>query len=73
MPWNPQQRRIVRDSLFAFVVCAGVLGAGYMWLSLKLFGLDAPLGIGDRIAFALKMDIGRRQKASLTACGFTHL
>lgn len=57
MPWSLQQRRIVRDSMLACLVCAVVLGAGYIWLPPALFGLDGQLGIGDRVAFALKADL----------------
>jgi hypothetical protein len=43
--------------MLACLVCAVVLGAGYIWLPPALFGLDGQLGIGDRVAFALKADL----------------
>jgi hypothetical protein len=57
MPWSPDQRSIVRDSLLAIVFCAAVLAAGYAWLPPAWLGLDASLDTASRMAFALQVDL----------------
>lgn len=55
--YSPEQRGVVLASSVALLVCAGVLGAVYAWLPPALFGLKPDMGAGERIAFALKVDI----------------
>ena len=48
---------IIRGSAAALALAAVVLAAGYVWLPLGPLGLNPEIGLGERIAFALKADI----------------
>lgn len=55
--YSPEQRGVVFASAAAIAVCAAVLVLSYLWFTGSLFGLDAGMEAGERIAFALKAEI----------------
>lgn len=56
-PISDDQRGILIASAVAAVFCALVLTAGYFLLPVGLFGLQEAMPAGERIAFALKVDV----------------
>lgn len=57
MPFDAEQRGILRGSAFALTVAIAVISAGYAWLPARWFGLNGEMTMGDQIAFALKADL----------------
>lgn len=57
MAFDKEQRGIVGWSAGAILLTAVVLGAGYLWMPARLFGLSEAMAIADRIAFALKWEL----------------
>lgn len=57
MTFDPEQKSIVRQSALAVLLCAAVLGGGYLWLPPEFVGVTAPMALADRLAFVLKWDL----------------
>ena len=57
MALDPEQKGILSRSGAAILVSAVALGAAYVWIPAGLFGLNDDMNAGDRIAFALKVDL----------------
>ena len=57
MSLDSEQWSILRRSAVAIAVTVAVLVAGYLWLSPGFFGLSNSMGVGERLAFALKADL----------------
>lgn len=56
--YNDEQRGIIIASIAAIAVSLALLVIAYLWLPPAVFGLEATMDAGERIAFALKADIG---------------
>ena len=54
MPFDAEQRGILRGSALALMFAVAVISAGYAWLPARWFGLNDAMTMGDQIAFALK-------------------
>lgn len=57
MTFDPEQRSIVLQSTLAVLLCALVLGAGYLWLSPESLFVATPMALADRLAFVLKWEV----------------
>lgn len=57
MPFDAEQRGILRGSALALMFAVAVISAGYAWLPARWFGLNDAMTMGDQIAFALKTDL----------------
>ena len=57
MTFDHEQRSIVLQSALALLLCAVVLGGGYLWLPSELVGVATPMALADRLGFALKWDL----------------
>lgn len=57
MTFDPEQKSIVRQSALAVLLCAAVLGGGYLWLPPEFVSVTVPMALADRLAFALKWDL----------------
>lgn len=57
MAFDAEQKGILRWSALAILLTVAVLGAGYTWLPAGSIGLTEAMTAGDRIAFALKVDL----------------
>ena len=57
MSLDPEQSSILRRSAVAIAVTVAVLVAGYVWRPPGFFGLSNSMGVGERLAFALKVDL----------------
>lgn len=57
MMFDQEQRSIVRQSAFAVLLCAAVLGAGYFWLPGEFVGVAIEMAPADRLVFAFKWDL----------------
>jgi hypothetical protein len=55
--YSTEQRAVLLNSAAAVAVCVAVLAAGYAWLPPKTFALVPAMEAGERIAFALKVDV----------------
>ena len=55
--YSAEQRGVIKASVSAVAVCACVLAAAYAWLPAEPFGLERTMDAGERVAFALKIDI----------------
>lgn len=57
MTLDREQRSIVVQSAMAVLLCAAVLGGGYLWLPPEVVRAATPMAPADRLAFALKWDL----------------
>ena len=57
MRYDREQRSIVLQSALAVLLCAAVIGGGYLWLPPELVGVATPMTLADRLAFVLKWDL----------------
>lgn len=57
MPFDKEQRGILRGSALALMCAIAAMSAGYAWLPAHWFGLNNSMTMGDQIAFALKADL----------------
>ena len=57
MSLDREQKGIIVRSAIAIVATLIVLAAAYLWLPAAMFGLGANMTAGDRIAFALKVNL----------------
>ena len=55
--YSVEQRGVLKASAVAIALCASVLVAAYAWLPTEPFGLERNMDAGERIAFALKIDV----------------
>lgn len=56
MALDPEQRGIVRNSLWAVLIAVSASAGAYLWVPSATFGLDPAWDAGERLAFALKCD-----------------
>ncbi|QDC40265.1 MAPEG family protein [Sphingobium fuliginis] len=57
MTFDYEQRSIVMQSALAVLLCAVVLGGGYLCIPPELVGVPTPMALEDRLGFALKWDL----------------
>lgn len=57
MSFDREQKGIIVRSALAILATLVALAAAYLWLPAALFGLSENMAAGDRIAFALKLNL----------------
>ena len=55
--FSAEQRRVLKGSATAIAVCLCALVPVYAWLPAEPLGLESNMDAGERIAFALKIDV----------------
>jgi uncharacterized membrane protein YecN with MAPEG domain len=55
--FSPDQWGIVRGSVLALALAGATLTVAHVWAPARLFGLNDAMAFGDRMTFALKIDL----------------